>query len=88
MKLQAKTRRSLNNRIADVVKGMLEAIPLATLSTILATEGIKMEEFILCGRTGSANIELYHGDESVDSWLCLTWYKHDTGRYDCTAYLS
>lgn len=88
MNLKAATRKKLNNRIADAVKGMKDAIPMADLSSILATEGITMEECLLCGREGKANIDLYHGQETVNGWLCLTWYKHDTGRYDLTAYLS
>jgi len=79
----------LNNKIADTVKGLKESIPLKDWMNILATEGIKIEECLLCGREGRANIELYHGEESVDnSWLCITWYKHDTGSLDITAYLS
>lgn len=89
MKLKAQQRRLLNNKIAESVKGMKQSIPLSDWQTILATEGIHIEEFILCGREGRENIELYHDGESVDnSWLCITWYKHDTGSYDITAYLS
>jgi hypothetical protein len=90
MKLDAKTRGKLNDKIHDATVGMKDVIPLDDFNNILAPVGLKIEECILCGRTGNANLNLFtlQGEECKNSVLALSWFRYDTGRYDVTAYLS
>jgi hypothetical protein len=90
MKLNAKIRGKLNDQIHHATVGLKDAIPIADFEKILAPIGLKLEEFILCGRSGSANINLFtlDGVECSNSMLALSWFKHESGRYDVNAYLS
>jgi hypothetical protein len=91
MKLNVKIRGKLNDQIHDATVGMKDAIPIADFEKILAPVGLKLEECILCGRTGNANIKLFtlEGVECSNSMLALSWFKYETtNRYDVNAYLS
>jgi hypothetical protein len=54
----------------------------------LDEDGEPLTGVILTGREGRANFPLtYHGKRVRPSWT-LTWYKHNTGRYEVTSYVS
>ena len=66
-------------------------IPLREISLVLNSAGLKLEEAILCGREGRATFDLFHvhtGFSVLNTMLCLSWYKMESGHYEITLYLS
>jgi hypothetical protein len=90
VKLNAKVRRAINERLADMCRNRLPSIPLSDMLSLLAEHGLKFEECILCGRNSRANLDVTtEAGEEVNSWLCLSWLKGDhDGLIEVVAYMS
>jgi hypothetical protein len=80
----------LNDALNDMCKRRHRSIPLSDITALLARHGLKIEECILTGRSGTAQIDVNTTDgQEVNSWLVLSWFKgeHD-GQWEVNAYLS
>lgn len=100
-KLTQQQKRKANEAIAPFSSGVPhDKIPLNEMFAALKTVGIVAVQEdgtpwsgILAGQQGRANIELAvqgpGGLSLVDNAdLVLTWYKHETGRYEVVVYVS
>lgn len=90
VKLNARTRMLVNDALYDMCKRRHRSIPLSDISTLLATHGMKIEDCILTGRIGNAQIDVLTTDgQEVNSWLVLSWLKGDIDhQWEVNAYLS
>ena len=76
--------RNLVNRELHGIGNYHPFIPVETIDTILVKHGFHaMEEAIYCGREGRCS-ELI-GDYS---YISLTWYKMESGKYEIVSYVS
>jgi hypothetical protein len=77
--------RRVNNALHGLVSNRyFESVPLDTVNALLQTYGFKeLEPTLLCGREGRL-----HEAVGNNRWLCLTWYKMESGRYEVDAYVS
>ena len=82
------TRRNrVNQRIhALTCNSYFEALPLASLKTILAEHGFQTEPLdgIYCGSEG----KLDPVQVGARTWFVMSWCRMSSGRYEVTAYLS
>lgn len=89
MKITAKERKIVNDRLYDINARRHPHIPLKDIGDVLAVVGLRIEDAIYCGREGRASNELYKGEEQVEnSLLILSWYKGESNTYEITSYLS
>ena len=90
VKLNSKTRHLVNDALHDMCKVRHRSIPLSDITKLLAEHGMKIEECILTGRTGNAQIDVLTLDGAeVNSWLVLAWHKGDVdNQWEVNAYLS
>lgn len=89
-KLDAKTRMLVNDALHDICKRRHRSIPLSDITALLATNGLKIEECIICGTNSNAQLDVFTLDgQEVNSWLVLAWYKGETDhQWEINAYLS
>lgn len=85
-----KDRKVINDFLNQISLKRWQSIPLKEMSEFLAKFGLKIEEAILTGRDGRANLELLTMEDlPVNSWLVLQWHKGEvTPDFEITAYLS
>lgn len=90
MKITSKVRNLVNDALHDMCKRRHRSIPLSDISTLLANNGLKIEECLLCGTNSNAQIDVFTTDgQEVNSWLCLSWLKGDIDQHwEVNAYLS
>ena len=95
--LDTKKRNATNNKLYEISKGLHIRIPLDDIFKAmeennlipLQEDGTRWEGF-LCGATGSAHIDVFDNfiGQEVNCWLCLQWYRFDSGKYEVNAYIS
>lgn len=90
MKLTAKNRKLVNERLFDISRVRHVSIPMKDIGDVLRMVGLKIEEAILCGRDSRATFNLYQEEEEVsNSMLVLSWYKdYSQTTYEINCYLS
>jgi hypothetical protein len=89
-------RSRINDTLRDLSTKLHSDFPLKQIFDACKKEGVipidedgnEWEGFIT-GREGRTTISLKNAQGEIDNCvLVLTWYKHDTGRYEITVYLS
>lgn len=85
--MDAKTERKLRTRVNRQLQQLPiyhDGLPLTEIDNILAANGASaLEEAIYCGREGKV-----HEQVQSNTWLTMTWYKMESGRYEIVAYVS
>jgi hypothetical protein len=85
--MDAKTetrQRSRVNRELQQLPIYNDGLPISLIDDILTKHGFNATEpAIYCGREGTSNAQV--GDRT---YLSLTWYKMESGRYEVVTYVS
>lgn len=101
-KLNAKTRKALNNVIHGITLGYRNSVPLDLIDDALRSKGYRLIQEddtdwsgILCGADGhcwiamaQANADGSWRERVNNSGLALSWHKMPSGRWETVAYLS
>jgi hypothetical protein len=90
VKINAKTRKLINDALYEMCKRRQRSIPLADINTLLSQHGMQTEDYILCGTNSNANIDVFTADgQEVNTMLALSWLKGDHDQqWEVNAYLS
>ncbi len=82
---RARMKRHANSALYDLNHNRYhDSIPVYDVDVILAQYGYNtLEPAIYCGREGQI-----HEQVDARTWLTMTWYKMESGRYEIVAYLS
>jgi len=87
-----KSRHPIRNEIAKLSSGRYYATKgdfMGSLSDALGWFGVRLADFADCPNDeGRATWLLYHGDTELETCVVCSWYRHGTGRYEFTVYLS
>ena len=76
-------RRKANKALAALTQ-YYPTLPMATIDGILEANGFAVTEpAIYCGREGRVNMPV-----GCKTYLTMSWYRMDSGRYEVVAYLS
>jgi hypothetical protein len=99
--LNRRSKRRIDNELHAISQNFYERIPLDQIfeafekeEYVLLQEDMTPWEGLLVGREGRARFPLAGRLETgewypvKDHYLILSWYRHDTGRYEVNAYLS
>ncbi len=104
MKLNAKIRRKINNKLHKLGLTYHDSIPLADIQDVLIENGLDLLDDdgtpwsgLLCGTDVHTDFHMgvwmnacsHEPRELVtNSFLCLSWHKMPSGRYEIVAYAS
>lgn len=85
--MDSKSERKAQTRVNRQLQQLAiyhDGLPLTQIDNILADNGFSaLEEAIYCGREGKV-----HEQIGSKTWLLMTWYKMESGRYEIVAYVS
>lgn len=96
LKINAKVRRQVNNRLYKEVKAIEDNIPLECIFNILEDNGIivvdeeknKWSGFLLGDESRCFFSLMKDGKDIDDSRLFLSWHKFPSGRYEIITMLT
>jgi hypothetical protein len=85
--MDAKTERKMRTRVSRKLQALPiyhDGLPIQQIDEILDSCGFSAtESAIYCGREGSATHQV-----GRNTFLAMTWYKMESGRYEIVAYVS
>jgi len=92
MATPAKMVRAANAKIVNILgAGLWSYIPLVALYDACEQAGFALDpdetQCLICGRDSQAKWKLFRNGKH-DRFLCLSWYRFDSGRYELVAYVS
>ena len=83
-KTEVTRRHQVNKCLAIGIPTYTDGLPISTINSLLmAHEFNPMEPAIYCGESGNVHEQV--GDKT---WISLTWYKMESGKYEIVVYLS
>lgn len=75
---------AVNRKLHTLGQRYHKGLPLAEVSAMLTEEGFSgMSDGVYCGSEGRV-----HEQVGPHTWLALSWYRMESGRYEIVAYLS
>lgn len=100
--MKSTIRRKISNEIARRTNRLADVIQLDTISDVLRENGFLLIDEdgtpwsgLLLGESSRCTIEVGDAAKEIDgrypaekNVVVLSWYRHTTGRYETTAYLS
>ena len=82
-KTERKAQKQVNNDLAKI-GNYHDGIPISLIDSVLERHGFNgMEPAIYCGREGNFIEKV--GDKT---FLSVTWYKMESGKYEIVSYVS
>ena len=80
---ERRAMRAVNAKLHEMGRVYHHGLPIHIIAGWLEEEGFSpMEAAIYCGAQGRV-----HEQVGPHTWLALTWYKMESGRYEIVAYL-
>jgi hypothetical protein len=78
-----KARKAANKSLASLAS-YHPFLPISYIDAVLAGYGFApLEEAVYCGREGRMTQQV-----GARTWIAMSWYKMESGRYEIVAYLS